>query len=95
MPSAAAAELPAWATLASANQIAQLRNGLAYLLNDEADGQRVADVLKRLEGDTGPGLVPWIAGRSVLHAAAVFKALNEPPSADAPSGEQTSLETPA
>jgi hypothetical protein len=99
MPSAAI-EVPAWATLASANQIAQLRKGLAYLLNDEPDGQRVADVLKRLEGDTSPGVVPWIAGRSVLHAAAVFKALNEPagvadqrPPGDPSVGEQASLET--
>jgi hypothetical protein len=89
------AELPAWAVVASPEQVAQLRKGLAYMLGDEPDGERVADVLKRLEGDTGPGMVPWIAGRAALHTAAVLKAVHDAsaePTADVPADSQDAEE---
>jgi len=82
-----APDLPAWATkLMGPDNVSQLRAGLAYMLDDEPDGQRVNDVLARLAQDVGdPDQVPWIAGRSVLHAASILKAVNNPAPAAEPA----------
>lgn len=72
-PEVAAIALPDWARLASDDQQAQVRRGLAYLLGDTEDGMRVAEVLSKLERDVDVHGLPWIAGRALLHVASTHK----------------------
>lgn len=92
---------PQYAKPAPDNVIGQTRRALAFLLQDDPDGDRVVQILQKVEADAkanegGNGL-PWIAGRAVMHVAAAIKSLMDTPHGQAeqpPPGVGVPLDAP-
>jgi len=90
-----APSLPSWAAPCNDAQLTQLRNGLGYLLDGDADS--VTAVVDRVAKDAG-GTIPWIASRAVLHVAVALKTRaldSEPPDVEAVPSQEPDEPSPA